>query len=67
MVLVLIMEIGVVVGTKEFWRWFLANQERLHGSVYDDDALLDEVEEALHLVDARLAFEIGRPSRYENL
>jgi hypothetical protein len=33
----------------------------LHGGAYDDEALLDEVEEALHLVDARLAFEIGPP------
>jgi len=50
------------VGEREsFWNWFLANRERLHGGAYDDEALLDEVADALHLVDARLAFEIGPP------
>lgn len=44
-----------------FWNWFLANRERLYGGAYNDEALLDEVQESLHLVDACLAFEIGPP------
>ena len=46
---------------ERFWKWFLANRERLHSSAYNDEALLDEVGEALHLVDVRFAFEIGPP------
>ncbi|NUQ27125.1 MAG: hypothetical protein HOQ35_01215 [Acidobacteriaceae bacterium] len=46
---------------ESFWKWFLASRERLHSCAYNDEALLDEVQEVLHLVNAGLAFEIGPP------
>lgn len=46
---------------EDFWNWFLAQHRRLHTAEYSDDSLLDEVQDALRAVDARLAFEIGPP------
>jgi len=43
----------------EFWRWFGANAERLSRLQPSRERALDDIQEAIHKVDSRLAFDIG--------